>query len=70
VARSRPAPLGVAVLLFLALAPAGCGGPKVKPVYPTEGKLLINGQPVGNVTVIFHAVNPADAAESKAFATT
>jgi hypothetical protein len=71
VARSRPAPLGAAVVLLVSVfALAGCGGKKLKPVYPTEGKLLINGQPVGNVTVFFHAVNQADAAETKSYATT
>lgn len=69
-ARSRPALFGAAVVLLSSFALAGCGGKKVKPVYPTEGKLLINGQPVGNVTVFFHAVNQADAAETKSFATT
>jgi len=33
----------------------GCGGPKRKPVFTTEGKVLLaNGSPAVNVTVFLH----------------
>ena len=68
---SRPTPRGVVVaLVVFALAFASCGGKKPRPLYPTSGKLNINGLPAGNVTVFFHAVNPADAEETRSFATT
>lgn len=60
---------GCAATTLVALATTSCG-PKQKPTYPTEGKLLINGQPAANVTVFFNAINPADAESTRAYATT
>ncbi len=57
------------VLLVLAVASCG-GGPKRKLTYPTDGKLLIDGKPVGNVTVFFQPVGTDDKEPTRAFATT
>ena len=47
----RPAGL----LVACALVSFGCGGPKRKPVFATEGKVLLaNGSPAVNVTVFLH----------------
>lgn len=47
----RPAGL----FIVCALISAGCGGPKRKPVFTTEGKVLLaNGSPAVNVTVFLH----------------
>jgi hypothetical protein len=47
----RPACL----LVACALLALGCGGPKRKPVFTTEGKILqANGSPAVNVTVFLH----------------
>ena len=67
--RSTPRGVVVALVVF-SLAFTSCGGKKPKPLYPTSGKLLINGQPVGNVTVFLTVENPADAEETRSFATT
>jgi hypothetical protein len=53
---------GAAVVLAVAVAlTLGCGGPKRKPAYTTEGKVLIDGEPAANVTVFLHppASDPA-----------
>lgn len=42
--------------LTLILTEFGCSNGRV-PVYPTEGKLLINGQPAANVFVLFHPLD-------------
>jgi hypothetical protein len=42
-------------LLVCALVALGCGGPKRKPVFTTEGKVLLaDGTPAINVTVFLH----------------
>lgn len=58
------------ILLVLALGAASCGGSKRKPTYPTEGKLLIAGQPVGGVTVFLYSTDPAETEPTRPFATT
>jgi hypothetical protein len=65
--RSLPASAAVVVILFGVVA---CGGPKRKPTFPTEGKLLINGQPAGNVTVFLTPLTSSDPEETRAYATT
>jgi hypothetical protein len=48
---ARPAGLFIACALLV----TGCGGPKRKPVFTTEGKVLLsNGSPAVNVTVFLH----------------
>ena len=42
--------------LTMILAASGCANGRT-PVYPTEGKLLINGEPAANVFVLFHPVD-------------
>lgn len=56
-------------LAVAALSLASCGK-KEKPLYPTEGKLLINGEPAANVTVFFHTTDPAASSDTRPFATT
>ena len=58
------------LLLGFALSAASCGGPKRKPTYPAEGKLLINGQPAGGVTVFFYSADPNETEPTRPFATT
>jgi hypothetical protein len=59
------------LLVVFALSVASCGGgPKRKPTYPTEGKLLINGQPAGGVAVFFYSADPNETEPTRPFATT
>jgi hypothetical protein len=44
-------------LFVLALLGSGCGKAGRVPVYPTEGRLLIDGQPAANVFVLFYPQN-------------
>ena len=42
----------------LAVALAGCGGDEMRqPTYPVTGKVTMDGQPVANATIVFHAVD-------------
>ncbi|MDY3553327.1 DUF4198 domain-containing protein [Gemmata sp. JC717] len=61
----RPAIIAVAALLI-----ASCGGPSRKPTYPTQGKLLINGQPAAGVTVFLHSLDATETEPTRPFATT
>ncbi|MDB5313218.1 MAG: hypothetical protein JWO38_7420 [Gemmataceae bacterium] len=65
----RSATVRTAVVVVL-LGVISCGGPRQKPTYPTDGKLLISGQPVGNVTVFLNPLNSPDPELTRAYATT
>lgn len=54
-------------LAFLAVS---CSSSKRKPTYPTEGKLLIHGQPAGGVTVFLHSTDPAETEPTRPVGTT
>lgn len=56
--------------VLLTLTTASCGGPERIEVFPTEGKLLIHGKPVGNVTVFFIPVDNTNPDAVRAYATT
>lgn len=59
------------LLVGLALSVAGCeSGPKRKPTFPVEGKLLVNGKPAGGVTVFFYSTDPNETEPTRPFATT
>jgi len=56
--------------LLIAIVAVACDGPKRKPAFPTQGKLLIGNQPVANVTLFFQPVGTTDAEPTRAYATT
>ncbi|MCZ2341595.1 MAG: transthyretin-like family protein [Bacteroidales bacterium] len=58
------------LVLLLALSVVSCGGPARVEVFPTEGKLLLHGKPVGNVTVFFIPVDNTNPDAVRAYATT
>lgn len=58
------------LLPLFALAVVSCGGPESIEVFPTEGKLLIHGKPVGNVTVFFNPQGDTSPTAHRAYATT
>ncbi|MBY0458149.1 MAG: carboxypeptidase-like regulatory domain-containing protein [Gemmataceae bacterium] len=61
----------LAILLVALTALCGCGdGSNRKPLFPTEGKLLIKGQPAGGVTVFLHSTDPNETEPTRPFATT
>lgn len=63
--------LAAAALAVAALAAASCNRtPARKPTYPTEGKLLINGQPAGGVTLFLYSTDPNETEPTRPFATT
>jgi hypothetical protein len=51
---------------LLGLLPA-CGGPHRKTVYPTHGKVLVNGKPAADAFVHFTPVNPGDPEPANAY---
>jgi hypothetical protein len=53
-------------LALLVWLPA-CGGPHRKIVYPTHGKVLVNGKPAVDAFVHFTPVNPSDPEPSNAY---
>jgi hypothetical protein len=55
-------------MALVALALPSCGK-KPKPLFPTQGKLIINGQPAANVLVFFHPVDTTDPEPTRSFAT-
>jgi hypothetical protein len=44
----------LAVLLLSLACLVGCGGGKGPTLYPVTGKVLVNGKPAHNATVVFH----------------
>lgn len=59
------------VLVTVALATASCGGgPKRKPTFPTEGKLLLSGKAYGGVTVFLYSTDPAETEPTRPFGVT
>lgn len=69
-----PRPARRACLLALAalsLAAPSCGdGPKRKPTFPTEGKLLLNGKAYGGITVFFYSTDPSETEPTRPFGVT
>ena len=57
------------VFVFAALALAGCGGGKIK-VYPVEGRVTYNGEPLAGVDVAFHPADPKNDTSYPPHATT
>ena len=45
---------------FAALVVAGCGKHATAPVYPLHGQVLLNGKPLADAIVSFHAQNGND----------
>lgn len=54
-----------------ALALSACGGgPKRKPTFPTEGKLLLNGKAYGGITVFLYSTDPNETEPTRPFGVT
>jgi hypothetical protein len=47
-------------IALAALASAGCAGHDRVPVYPTQGKVLVDGKPAKQAMVYFHPLDPTD----------
>lgn len=61
--RARRRSARLLTLAAVALVAYGCGksGPERIPVYPTEGKIIWNGQPVPGALVVLHPKGTLDA---------
>lgn len=55
--------MGLAVAVCLSLA--ACGSDQRLPVYPARGTISLNGSPLPNATVIFHAEFPLEGPDGK-----
>lgn len=48
-------------VLLMAILPISCGSSTSRrPVFPTSGKILLNGKPAENALVVFHPMNASD----------